>query len=84
MNLSPRFARRIRPFVQVELDAAVRHESRGEFGSAFARLERAHVLGQASRSCLAAGSRRAPKPDVEPREDQLSQNRIRHRARATQ
>jgi hypothetical protein len=48
MNLSPRFARRIRPFVQDELDAAARHQSLGEFGPAFARLERAHVLGQAS------------------------------------
>lgn len=48
MNLAPRFARRIRPFVRRELDAARRHEARGEFSSAFARLERAHVLGQAS------------------------------------
>jgi hypothetical protein len=48
MNLSPRFARRIRPFVQRELDAAARHEARGEFATAFAHLERAHVLGQAS------------------------------------
>lgn len=48
MNLSLRFARRIRPFVQYELDAAARHEARGEFSSAFGRLERAHVLGQAS------------------------------------
>lgn len=42
------FARRIRPFVQAELIAAHVHESRGEFTSAFHRLERAHVLGQAS------------------------------------
>ena len=48
MNLSLRFARRIRPFVHYELDVAARHESLGEFGSAFAHLERAHVLGQAS------------------------------------
>lgn len=48
MNLSLRYARRIRPFVRNELDAAARLESRGEFGSAFAHLERAHVLGQAS------------------------------------
>lgn len=48
MNLSPRFARRIRPFVRFELDAAARHEARGESAAAFARLERAHVLGQAS------------------------------------
>lgn len=48
MNLSIRFARRIRPFVRYELDAAARHEARGEFSAAFAHLERAHVLGQAS------------------------------------
>jgi hypothetical protein len=48
MNLSPRFARRIRPFVRHELNAAARHEYLGEVGSSFARLERAHVLGQAS------------------------------------
>lgn len=48
MNLSLRFTRRIRPFVRHELDAAARHETRGEFSSAFQRLERAHVLGQAS------------------------------------
>lgn len=48
MNLSLRFARRIRPFVQAELDAAARHEARGEFDSAFGHLGRAHVLGQAS------------------------------------
>ncbi len=48
MNLSLRFARRIRPFVQYELDAAALHEARGEATTAFSRLERAHVLGQAS------------------------------------
>lgn len=48
MNLSLRFARRIRPFVNDELDAAAACEARGDFDSAFARLERAHVLGQAS------------------------------------
>lgn len=48
MNLSLRFTRRIRPFVRAELDAAAWHEARGEFHSAFGRLERAHVLGQAS------------------------------------
>lgn len=48
MNLSLRFARRIRPFVQYELDAAARHESRGELELAFSHLERAHVLGQTS------------------------------------
>lgn len=42
------FAQRIRPFVQAELDAARRHEAGGEFAAAFRRLERAHVLGQAS------------------------------------
>jgi hypothetical protein len=48
MNLSPRFAQRIRPFVRHELDAAAERESRGEFDSAFAHLERAHVLAQTS------------------------------------
>lgn len=48
MNLSPRYARRIRPFVQYELDAAAQREIRGEFTSAFGHLERAHVLAQAS------------------------------------
>jgi hypothetical protein len=48
MNLSLRFARRVRPFVQYELDAAAWHESRTEFSTAFTHLERAHVLGQAS------------------------------------
>lgn len=48
MNLSFRFARRIRPHVRHELDAALRLEARGEFDSAFRHLERAHVLGQAS------------------------------------
>jgi hypothetical protein len=48
MNLSLRYARRIRPFVRRELDAAARRESRGEFSSAFGHLERTHVLGQAS------------------------------------
>lgn len=48
MNLPLRFARRIRPFVQAELDAAASCEARGEFAAAFGHLERAHVLGQAS------------------------------------
>lgn len=48
MNLSPRFARRIRPFVQREIGLAVCHEARGEFSSAFVHHERAHVLDQAS------------------------------------
>lgn len=48
MNLSPRFARRIRPFVRHELAAAARCEARDEAAAAFGHLERAHVLGQAS------------------------------------
>ena len=40
------YAIRIRPFVQAELDAAARAESRGHFDTAFRHLERAHVLGQ--------------------------------------
>ena len=48
MNLSPRYARRIRPFVCAELAAAAACESRGDAAAAFAHLERAHVLGQAS------------------------------------
>ena len=48
MNLSLRFARRIRPLVQHELDIAACHEARGDFRAAFVHLERAHVLGQAS------------------------------------
>lgn len=48
MTLSPDFARRIRPSVQAELDAARWHESRGCVDLAFHHLERAHILGQAS------------------------------------
>ncbi|MBX3603639.1 MAG: DUF3703 domain-containing protein [Piscinibacter sp.] len=48
MNLSPRFARRIRPFVRRELAAAAHRERRGDFATSFSHLERAHVLGQAS------------------------------------
>ncbi len=48
MNLSPRYGRRIRPWVQHELDMAARRESRGEYSSAFVHLERAHVLAQRS------------------------------------
>lgn len=48
MNLSFRFARQIRPFVQGELNAAARCDARGDFASSFAHLERAHILGQAS------------------------------------
>jgi len=43
-----RFAHRIRPSVQSELDAAVQAEARGEIELAFGHLERAHVLGQAA------------------------------------
>jgi hypothetical protein len=42
------FSSRIRPHVQAELDAAKTAEARGEFYTAFLKLERAHVLGQAS------------------------------------
>mgnify|MGYP001194040555 CR=1 FL=1 len=48
MNVSPRYARRIRPFVRHELDAAAQCEARGDRAAAFRHLERAHVLGQAS------------------------------------
>ncbi len=48
MNRSPNFARRIRPSVQAELDAAAAREARGEPVSAFTHLERAHILGQQS------------------------------------
>ena len=44
----PRFARRIHPWVQFELDAADRAEARAERALAFRHLERAHVLGQAA------------------------------------
>ena len=42
------FSIRIRPHVQAELDAAQEAERRGEFYTAFLKLERAHVLGQAA------------------------------------
>ncbi len=48
MNRSLRFARRIRPVVRAELDAAAAREAHGEPAAAFAHLERAHVLGQFS------------------------------------
>lgn len=48
MNLSPRYARRIRPFVRHELEAAAQCEAAGDAQEAFAHLERAHVLGQAA------------------------------------
>ena len=48
MDLSPRFARPIRPTAQYELATAAQRELRGEFPSAFDCLERAHVLAQSS------------------------------------
>ena len=42
------FALRIRPYVRAELEAAAACEARGEPEFAFTRLERAHILGQAS------------------------------------
>jgi len=48
MKLSPRFARLIRPVVKCVPDAAARHESLGEFGSALTRREGAQALGQAA------------------------------------
>jgi hypothetical protein len=42
------FARRIRPYVNTELAAARACERNGNIALSFARLERAHVLGQAS------------------------------------
>jgi hypothetical protein len=46
--MTHRYATRIRPSVQAELDAAAHAESRGEPAAAFRHLERAHVLGQAA------------------------------------
>lgn len=42
-----RFAHPVRQDVRAEFEAAAWHESRGEFTTAFHRLERAHVLGRA-------------------------------------
>ncbi|MCR5883020.1 DUF3703 domain-containing protein [Rhizobacter sp. J219] len=42
------FGIRIRPHVEAELHSARQAESRGDAAAAFAHLERAHVLGQAS------------------------------------
>ncbi|HET9025034.1 MAG TPA: DUF3703 domain-containing protein [Burkholderiaceae bacterium] len=42
------FRTRIRPSVEAELDAARAAEDQGSPALSFARLERAHVLGQAS------------------------------------
>ena len=43
-----RFGRSIRPHVDAELREAFEAEARGDASAAFAHLERAHVLGQAS------------------------------------
>ncbi len=42
------YARRIRPHVDHELQAAIDAEAAGDVRGSFDRLERAHVLGQAS------------------------------------
>lgn len=42
------YSRRIRPHVEAELRAAAAAEAQGRADAAFAHLERAHVLGQAS------------------------------------
>lgn len=42
------FSSQIRPHVDAELAAAAAAETRGEFYTAFVKLERAHVLGQVS------------------------------------
>lgn len=42
------FGRRIKPAVTAELDAAAAEEAAGHRAASFRRLERAHVLGQAS------------------------------------
>jgi hypothetical protein len=42
------FGRNIRPHVDAELRLAIQAEARGQAAEAFAHLERAHVLGQAS------------------------------------
>ncbi|MFC4729268.1 DUF3703 domain-containing protein [Coralloluteibacterium thermophilus] len=42
------FSKRIRPYVDAELAAASDAERTGNSSAAFAHLERAHVLGQAS------------------------------------
>lgn len=44
----PTFAERIRPAVEAELLASRNAEASGQFSESFRRLERAHVLGQAS------------------------------------
>lgn len=42
------FGRRIRPYVENEIRAALEAESRGQPDVAFSHLERAHILGQVS------------------------------------
>lgn len=44
----PSFGTRIKPHVDEELHAARHTSSQGDAATAFAHLERAHVLGQAS------------------------------------
>lgn len=48
MNISPRFARRIRPSVDAELAEAAWHEHRGDASLTAHHLARAHILGQLS------------------------------------
>jgi Protein of unknown function (DUF3703) len=51
MQLTPSptsFAKLIHPHVEAELRAAIDAEHQGDAAMAFSRLERAHVLGQAS------------------------------------
>jgi Protein of unknown function (DUF3703) len=48
MKVSATFAARIAPYVSAELDAAWALVREGNPAQAFAKLERAHVLGQAS------------------------------------
>lgn len=43
-----RFSRNIQPHVDAELHAAVQSETAGDASTAFAHLERAHILGQSS------------------------------------
>jgi hypothetical protein len=42
------FSRNIRPHVEAELQGALKAEAQGQASDAFAHLERAHILGQAS------------------------------------
>ena len=48
MTAAPSFAKRIRPFVSAELTRAGEAARSGQPRAAFAHLEAAHVLGQAS------------------------------------